>query len=100
MSSSNGGIYKIHRERPKENLKHLGSMKADEKKLEDVPCVRNFPKVFPEDLTRLPPLRQIKFRIDLILEATPLAKAPYRLAPSEKQELLYSNTSTLSTSLK
>ncbi|GJU59170.1 hypothetical protein Tco_1236936 [Tanacetum coccineum] len=75
-------------------------MKADEKKLKDVPIIMDFPKVFPEDLTKFPPLRQTKFRTDLVPEATPLAKAPYRLAPSEKQELLYSDTSTLSPSLK
>ncbi|GJW19484.1 hypothetical protein Tco_0026920 [Tanacetum coccineum] len=39
--------------------------KANEKKLEDIPIVRDFPKVFPEDLTGLPPLRQTEFRIDL-----------------------------------
>ncbi|GKE03602.1 hypothetical protein Tco_1395620 [Tanacetum coccineum] len=75
-------------------------MKADEKKLEDIPIVRDFSKVFPKDLTRLHPLRQTKFRKDLIPEATPVAKSSYRLAPSEKKELLYSNTSTLSPSLK
>nr|GFC87871.1 putative reverse transcriptase domain-containing protein [Tanacetum cinerariifolium] len=46
-----------------------------------------FPKVFLEDLSRLPPPRQVKFRIDLILGATPMARAPYRLAPSELKEL-------------
>nr|GEW70301.1 putative reverse transcriptase domain-containing protein [Tanacetum cinerariifolium] len=71
----------------RENLRHLASMKADEKKLEDNPIVRDFPKVFPEDLTGLPPIRQTKLCIDLIPEATPVAKALYRLAPSEMQEL-------------
>ncbi|GKA13437.1 hypothetical protein Tco_0693083 [Tanacetum coccineum] len=58
---------------------------VDGKKLEDIPIARDFPKVFPEDLTRLPPLRQTKFRIDLVLEATHVAKALYRLAPPEKK---------------
>ncbi|GJT13280.1 hypothetical protein Tco_0860322 [Tanacetum coccineum] len=67
-------------------------MKAGEKKLEDISTVKDFLKVFPEDLTRLPLLRQTKFRIYLVSKATPVAKAPYRLMPSEIQELLYSNT--------
>ncbi|GJR78047.1 putative reverse transcriptase domain-containing protein [Tanacetum coccineum] len=61
--------------------------KSDEKRLEDIPVVREFPKVFPEDLPGLPPVRQVEFQIDLILGATPVARAPHRLAPSEMQEL-------------
>ncbi|GKD21989.1 putative reverse transcriptase domain-containing protein, partial [Tanacetum coccineum] len=44
-------------------------------------------EVFPEDLPGLPPPRQVEFRIDLILGAAPVARAPYRLAPSEMKEL-------------
>ncbi|GJS28351.1 putative reverse transcriptase domain-containing protein [Tanacetum coccineum] len=44
-------------------------------------------KVFPEDLPGLPPPRQVEFRIDLFLGAAPVARAPYRLAPSELKEL-------------
>ncbi|GKB74636.1 putative reverse transcriptase domain-containing protein [Tanacetum coccineum] len=47
----------------------------------------DFVDVFPEDLSGLPPQRQVEFRIDLVLGATPIAKSPYRLAPSEMQEL-------------
>ncbi|GJZ72448.1 putative reverse transcriptase domain-containing protein [Tanacetum coccineum] len=49
--------------------------------------VRDFPEVFLDDLSGLPPLREIEFRIELIPEATPVAKSPYRLAPSELEEL-------------
>nr|GEV13461.1 putative reverse transcriptase domain-containing protein [Tanacetum cinerariifolium] len=49
--------------------------------------VREFLDVFPEDLPVLPPVRQVKFQIDLIPRAAPVARAPYRLAPSEMQEL-------------
>nr|GEZ22860.1 putative reverse transcriptase domain-containing protein [Tanacetum cinerariifolium] len=45
------------------------------------------PDVFPEDLSGLPPSREIEFRIDLIHGAMPVAKSPYRLAPTEMQEL-------------
>ncbi|GJT65882.1 putative reverse transcriptase domain-containing protein [Tanacetum coccineum] len=61
--------------------------KSEEKRLEDVPIVRDFPEVFPEDLPGLPPTRQVEFRIDLVPGAAPVARAPYRLAPSEMKEL-------------
>ncbi|GKF58214.1 hypothetical protein Tco_0171751, partial [Tanacetum coccineum] len=46
-----------------------------------------FVKVFLDDLKGLPPQRQVEFHIELILGATPVVKSPYRLAPSEMQEL-------------
>ncbi|GKE03591.1 putative reverse transcriptase domain-containing protein, partial [Tanacetum coccineum] len=61
--------------------------KSDEKRLEDIPVVIEFLEVFPEDLPGLPPVRQVEFQIDLIPGATLVARAPYRLAPSEMQEL-------------
>ncbi|GJZ94381.1 putative reverse transcriptase domain-containing protein [Tanacetum coccineum] len=61
--------------------------KSGEKRLEDVPIVRDFPKVFPEDLPGLPLTRQVEFQIDLVPGAAPVARAPYRLAPSEIKEL-------------
>ncbi|GKA22741.1 reverse transcriptase domain-containing protein [Tanacetum coccineum] len=61
--------------------------KSKGKRLEDVPVVQEFPKVFPEDLPGIPPTRQVEFRIDLVPGATPVARAPYRLAPSEMKEL-------------
>nr|GFD02137.1 DNA/RNA polymerases superfamily protein [Tanacetum cinerariifolium] len=57
------------------------------KRLEDVPIVRDFLEVFPEDLPGLPPTRPVEFRIDLVPGAAPVARAPYRLAPSEMKEL-------------
>ncbi|GKB43783.1 putative reverse transcriptase domain-containing protein [Tanacetum coccineum] len=51
--------------------------KSEEKRFEDVPIVRDFPKVFPEDLSGLPPTRQVEFQIDLVLGAAPVARAPY-----------------------
>ncbi|GKE49791.1 putative reverse transcriptase domain-containing protein [Tanacetum coccineum] len=58
-----------------------------EKRLEDIPVVREFLEVFSEDLPGLPLVRQVEFQIDLIPGATPVARAPYRLASSEMQEL-------------
>ncbi|GJR93833.1 putative reverse transcriptase domain-containing protein [Tanacetum coccineum] len=66
---------------------HLDEDKSKGKRLEDVPVVREFPEVFPEDLPGIPPTRQVEFRIDLVPGAAPVARAPYRLAPSEMKEL-------------
>ncbi|GJW24048.1 putative nucleotidyltransferase, ribonuclease H [Tanacetum coccineum] len=44
-------------------------------------------QVFPENLPGLPPVCQVEFQIDLIPGAVPVARAPYRLDPSEMQEL-------------
>ncbi|GKD47869.1 putative reverse transcriptase domain-containing protein [Tanacetum coccineum] len=49
--------------------------------------IRDFPKVFPEDLPGLPPARPVEFQIDLIPGAAPVAQAPYQFAPSEMKEL-------------
>ncbi|GJW05011.1 putative reverse transcriptase domain-containing protein [Tanacetum coccineum] len=46
-----------------------------------------FPEVFLEDLSGLPPARPVEFHIDLISGAAPVARAPYRLAPSKMKEL-------------
>nr|GEZ68412.1 reverse transcriptase domain-containing protein [Tanacetum cinerariifolium] len=61
--------------------------KSDEKRLEDIHVVKGFPNILPEDLPGLPPVRQVEFQIDLISGTTHVARAPYRLAPSEMQEL-------------
>ncbi|GJS58245.1 putative reverse transcriptase domain-containing protein [Tanacetum coccineum] len=58
-----------------------------EKRLEDMPIICDFPEVFPDDLPGLPPPRQVDFRIELVLGSAPVARAPYRLAPSEMKEL-------------
>nr|GEU72410.1 putative reverse transcriptase domain-containing protein [Tanacetum cinerariifolium] len=61
--------------------------KSKEKGLKDVPIVQDFPKVFLEDLPGILPTRQVEFQIDLVPSAAPVARAPYRLAPSEMKEL-------------
>ncbi|GJV99943.1 putative reverse transcriptase domain-containing protein [Tanacetum coccineum] len=72
-------------------LAHVTTKKAEdnseEKRLEDVPIVQDFPDVFPEDLPGLPPTRQVEFQIDFLPGAAPVARAPYRLAPSEMKKL-------------
>ncbi|XP_052159447.1 uncharacterized protein LOC127776933 [Oryza glaberrima] len=57
------------------------------KKLEDIPIVQEYPEVFPEDLTTMPPKREIEFRIDLAPGTAPIYKRPYRIAANELAEV-------------
>ncbi|GJY31855.1 reverse transcriptase domain-containing protein [Tanacetum coccineum] len=61
--------------------------KREKKRLKDVPIVQDFPEVFPEDLSGLPPTRQVEFQIDLVPGAAPVARATLSMAPSEMKEL-------------
>ncbi|GKV53533.1 hypothetical protein SLEP1_g60053, partial [Rubroshorea leprosula] len=56
-------------------------------RLKDIPVVREFPDVFPEDLPGLPPDREVEFAIDLVPGTGPVSKAPYRMASAELKEL-------------
>ncbi|GJY95716.1 putative reverse transcriptase domain-containing protein [Tanacetum coccineum] len=69
-------------------MTHMIDTSFERKGVEDVPNVNEFLDVFPEDLPGIPPERQVEFRIDLVPGATPIAKTPYRLAPSEMKELM------------
>ncbi|KAI3696894.1 hypothetical protein L6452_29499 [Arctium lappa] len=69
-------------------LAYVIDAKLEKSKLEDVKIVQEYSDVFPDDLPGLPPDRQVEFRIDLMPGAAPIAKAPYRLAPSEMQEMV------------
>ncbi|GJU61434.1 reverse transcriptase domain-containing protein [Tanacetum coccineum] len=80
-----GKVLKVLGERPKEKARHLMSVK--EQKQEEMVVVRDFPEVFLDDLLGLPHVWEIKFQIELVPEAIPVAKSPYRLTPSEMEEL-------------
>ncbi|GKC99131.1 hypothetical protein Tco_1169406, partial [Tanacetum coccineum] len=67
-------------------IKETGD-KSKKKQLQDVPIVKNFPEVFPEDFPGLLHTRQVEFHIDLVPGAAPVARTPYRLALSEMKEL-------------
>jgi hypothetical protein len=102
-----GQVLEICGEKPRKELRVISCMKArkyllgkhqaflaqiverkpEVKKIQDIPVVKDFPDVFPEDVSGLPPARQVEFRIDLVPGSAPVAKAPYRLAPAEMQEL-------------
>ncbi|GJX23212.1 hypothetical protein Tco_0227657 [Tanacetum coccineum] len=80
-------ILRVHRERTLGAAKALMNANIDEPWISVITVVRDFTDVFLEDLLGLPPQRQVEFRIDLVHGVTPVAKSPYRLAPSEMQEL-------------
>nr|GEZ68570.1 putative reverse transcriptase domain-containing protein [Tanacetum cinerariifolium] len=78
-----GNMLRVLGERPKENVRFLMGVK----KQEEIFVVRDFPEVFPDDLSGLPPIQEIEFQIELIHGAMSVAKSPCRLAPSELEEL-------------
>ena len=55
--------------------------------IEDIPVVREYAEVFPDDLYDMPPDRNIKFVIELQPGTTPISKRPYRMPPKELAEL-------------
>ncbi|GKA70115.1 putative reverse transcriptase domain-containing protein [Tanacetum coccineum] len=84
----NDEILHVQGERTSGIPQALSNVKVDEPKLSDISVVQDFVEVFPEDLSGLPLQRQVEFCIDLVPGATPVAKSPYCLAPSDMKELL------------
>ncbi|KAL0548985.1 hypothetical protein IC582_013464 [Cucumis melo] len=68
-------------------LAHVIHTQSSKLKLEDILVVREFLDVFPKELSKLSPNREIEFSIDLVLGTTPILQAPYRMAPIELREL-------------
>nr|GEV99735.1 retrotransposon protein, putative, Ty3-gypsy subclass [Tanacetum cinerariifolium] len=83
-----GKVLRVLGEKPEEKMRQLMSAKVKEKKQKEIVVVKDFPEVFSVDLSGLPPIWEIKFRIELALRAILVAKYPYCLAPSELEELL------------
>nr|GEX39842.1 zinc finger, CCHC-type, retrotransposon Gag domain protein [Tanacetum cinerariifolium] len=67
-------------------MAHVIDTSFKKKNEKHVLVVNEFLDVFIEDLKGIPPERQVEFRVDLIPSATPIAKTPYHLAPSEMKE--------------
>ncbi|GJX54848.1 putative reverse transcriptase domain-containing protein, partial [Tanacetum coccineum] len=82
-----GNVLRVLGERPEEKARLLMSAKASDKNQEEIVVVRDFPEVFSDNLSGLPPLCEINFRIELIPGVVLVARSPYRLAPSELEEL-------------
>ncbi|GJR35846.1 putative reverse transcriptase domain-containing protein [Tanacetum coccineum] len=74
-----GKVLRVLGEKPEEKMRQLKSAKAKEKEQEEIVVVRYFPEVFPDDLSGLPPVREMEFQIELIIGATSVAKSPYSL---------------------
>ncbi|XP_073271534.1 uncharacterized protein [Primulina huaijiensis] len=60
---------------------------TDSRSIEDVEVVKDFLDVFPDDVSAIPPEREVEFAVELIPGSMPIYKAPYRLAPAEMKEL-------------
>nr|GEU79658.1 putative reverse transcriptase domain-containing protein [Tanacetum cinerariifolium] len=82
-----GKVLIVLEEKPEEKMRQLMSAKAKEKKHKEIVLVREFFEVFPDDLSGLPLVWEIKFLIELVPREMPVVKCPYRLAPSELEEL-------------
>ena len=59
----------------------------EEKAIDDVPIVREYPEVFPEELPGMPPDRDVEFVIDLLPGTGLISKRPYRMSVDELEEL-------------
>ena len=68
-------------------LCHVVKTEDAESSLEDIPVVREFSDVFFDEIPGMPPLREVKFCIDLIPGVTPISRTPYQTAPTELKEL-------------
>ncbi|XP_071688294.1 uncharacterized protein [Rutidosis leptorrhynchoides] len=69
-------------------LAYVIDAKKEKKMVADIPAVRDFPEVFPDELPGLPPVREVEYRIELMQGSKPVAKAPYRLATFEIRDML------------
>ena len=65
----------------------MDTSKEEKLQPKDVPIVKDFIEVFPEELPGLPPDRVITFEIELLPGTAPISKAPYQMAPAELKEL-------------
>nr|GEU38367.1 putative reverse transcriptase domain-containing protein [Tanacetum cinerariifolium] len=68
-------------------IAHVTEKEPKEKRLEDVPIIRDFPEVFPNDLPGISPPRHVEFRIKIVPRDAPVARTPYHLTSFEMKEL-------------
>ncbi|XP_071686869.1 uncharacterized protein [Rutidosis leptorrhynchoides] len=69
-------------------LAYVIDAKKEKKSVSDILIVSEFPEVFPDQLSGLSPVREVEYKIELLPGSTPVAKAPYRLAPSEIHDMM------------
>ncbi|XP_073024343.1 uncharacterized protein [Primulina eburnea] len=65
----------------------LDATQEERLKASDIPVVKDFPDVFPDEIPGFPPQREIDLSIELMPGTNPISRAPYRLAPTELKEL-------------
>ncbi|KAL0284062.1 UNVERIFIED_CONTAM: hypothetical protein Sradi_7210000 [Sesamum radiatum] len=68
-------------------LAHVIDVEKVNPTLEEIPVVRDFLEVFPDDLPGLPPHREVNFTIETLLGVAPISITPYKMAPVELQVL-------------
>ena len=68
-------------------LAYLINIEKDKVKIEEVPVVKDYLDVFPEELVSIPPEREVEFKIELMPGTMPISKTPYRMVPTELKEL-------------
>ena len=69
------------------DLKASSESQEEERIVHDVPVVRDYPDVFPEELPGMPPDHDVEFIIDLLPRTGPIAKRPYHMSVDELAEL-------------
>ncbi|XP_031105582.1 uncharacterized protein LOC116010351 [Ipomoea triloba] len=57
----------------------------EEPEINRIPVIREFLTYFPDDLTKMPPEREVEFTTDLVPRNSPISKAPYRMPPREME---------------
>src|SRR5256714_6433584 len=68
-------------------LAHVIDTREQSTRVEDIPVVREFQDIFPEELSGLPPDREVDMSIEVVPGTAPISVTPYRMAPLELQEL-------------
>ncbi|GMJ03684.1 hypothetical protein HRI_004037600 [Hibiscus trionum] len=68
-------------------LAYVMNPNMSEVRPQDIQTVCDFPSVFPEELSGLPPDREVEFAIETYSDSAPVSIAPYRMAPKELKEL-------------
>ena len=67
----------------KASFAYVLASKVTDRKVELIPVVCKYSVVFPEELSGLPPIREVEFGIELVPGTTPISIAPYRMEPTE-----------------
>ena len=60
---------------------------SEDTSIANIPVVRDFPEVFPDELPKMPIDKDIEFYIEVVLGTHPISKAPYRMTPIKLKEL-------------